>query len=102
MLFLAVSNLDDVWYDFDLPVGFDHRCVHCKVLCFARTRKRFKKHPRLNGWKPDFADKLPTKFQNAVSAVRTCCPDLTLESLEHVLRHSAVDGGQIQKDLVKF
>ena len=45
---------------------------------------------------------LPTKFQNAVSAARTCCPDLTFASLEHVLRHSAVDGGQILRDRIKF
>ena len=35
--------LDDVWYDFGLPIGLDHRCVHCKVRCLARTRDSFKK-----------------------------------------------------------
>ena len=95
--------LDDVWYDFGLPVGLDHRCVHCKVRCFAGTRDPLKKHPRLKGWKPDFDDDmLPTKFRNAVAAARMCCPDLTFASLEHVLRHSAVEGGRIQRDRVKF
>ena len=95
--------LDDVWHDFGLPIGLDHRCVHCKLRCFAGTRDHFKKHPRLKGWKPHFDDdKLPTKFQNAVSAARTCCPDLTFAALEHVLRHCAADGGQIQSDRVKF
>ena len=95
--------LDDVWYDFGLPIGLDHRCAHCKVRCFAGTRDPFKKHPRLKGWKPDFDDDmLPTKFQNAVAAARMCCPDLTFASLEHVLRHSAVEGGRIQRDRVKF
>ena len=95
--------LDDVWYDFGFPIGLDHRCVHCKVRCFAGPRESFKKHPRIKGWKPHFDDDmLPTKFQNAVSAARTCCPDLTFASLEHVLRHSAVDGGQIQRDRIKF
>ena len=35
---------DDVWYDFGLPIGLDHRCVHCKLRCFAGTRDPFKKH----------------------------------------------------------
>ena len=87
--------LDDVWYDFGLPIGLDHRCVHCKLRCFAGTRDPFKKHRRLKGWKPHLDDdNLRTKFQNAVSAARTCCPDLTFASLEHVLRHCAGDGGQ--------
>ena len=95
--------LDDVWYDFGLPIGFDHRCVHCKVRCLARTRDSFKKYPRLKGWKPHFDDdSLPTIFQNAVSAARTCCPDLTFASLERVLRHSAADGGHIQRVRMKF
>ena len=95
--------LDDVWYDFGLPIGLDHRCVHCKVRCLARTRDSFKKYPRLKGWKPHFDDdSLPTMFQNAVSAARTCCPDLTFASLERVLRHSAADGGHIQRVRMKF
>ena len=93
---------DDVWYDFGLPIGLDHRCVHCKLRCFAGTRDPFKKHRRLKGWKPHLDDdKLPTKFQNAVSAARTCWPDLTFASLEHVLRHRAADGGQIHSPRVK-
>ena len=95
--------LDDVWYDFGLPIGLDHRCAHCKLRCFAGTRDHFKKHRRLKGWKPHLDDdKLPTKFQNAVSAARTCCPDLTFASLEHVLRHCAADGGQIHSTRIKF
>ena len=95
--------LDDVWYDFGLPICLDHRCVHCKLRCFAGTRDPFKKHRRLKGWRPHLDDdKLPTKFQNAVSAARTCCPDLTFASLEHVLRHCAADGGQIHSTRVKF
>ena len=90
------------WWEFGLPIDLDHRCVHCKVRCFAGTREIFKKHPCLKGWKPHFDDdKLPTKFHNAVSAARTCCHDLTFASLEHVVRNCAVDGEQTQRDRVQ-
>ena len=94
---LGVSQffLDDVRYEFGFPVGLDHRCVHCILRCVAGTRDLFKKHPRLKGWKPHFDDdKLPTNFRNAV----ICSSDV----LPHILRHCAVDGGQIQSDRGKF
>ena len=41
-------------------------------------------------------------LQNAILAAQTCCHDLTYASLEHVLPHCAVDGGQIQGGRVKL
>ena len=60
----AYFNLKKAWQDHRIPIGNDHRCVHCIL---SRTEPYKQQYPRkhlLKGWKP-FLDESgqPTAFQ---------------------------------------
>ena len=60
----AYFILKRAWQDHCIPIGNDHRCVHCIL---SRTEPYKQKYPRkhlLKGWKPFFDESgQPTAFQ---------------------------------------
>ena len=53
----------EVWNDFALPIGLDHRCAHC-ILQFQRSNPpRVRRQRGLKRWQPTLdSDGLPARF----------------------------------------
>ena len=48
----ARISVESNWNDFMIPLGIDHRCVHCRLaLCTRRRRKQLQQHG-MKHWKP--------------------------------------------------
>ena len=37
------------WNDFIIPIGIDHRCVHCRLAFRTRTQKQLQQHGMQHG-----------------------------------------------------
>ena len=48
------SSAAQVWLDNILPIGLDHRCVHCIVTWTAQRRAKKVSAKRFKHWKPYF------------------------------------------------
>ena len=54
----------EVWNDFTLPIGLDHRCAHCISHFQWCSRPRRLQHRGLKWWQPNLdSNGLPAKFQ---------------------------------------
>ena len=94
----AYFNLKEAWQDHCIPIGNDHRCVHCIL---SRTEPYKQQYPRkhlLKGWKP-FLDESgqPTVFHFFVQtllAKKVGGQDMhTFDTAEFFLMSTAVGTG---------
>ena len=54
----------DSWCDFSIPIGLDHRCVHCVFQLVSPSRKRKQQKWNFKFWQPTLNDNgLPAAFQ---------------------------------------
>ena len=62
------GELVTTWCDFILPIGLDHRCVHCNIRFTIPTLGKEHKQRSLKGWRP-FLDEtgVPKKFHDVIS-----------------------------------
>ena len=59
------ANVADVWLDNSVPIGLDHRCVHCIVTWTARRKLKKMSAKGLKHWKPYLDENgEPTQYQS--------------------------------------
>ena len=96
--------VESVWNDFVVPIGLDHRCVHC-IMSFkkrAATHKRMKRYGMKN-WKPIMDDQgRPSDFQHAISAIMSTRTLSGFNDLEDVLLAAGRVGGACMKQKQRF
>ena len=72
-------TVQQVWHDYIIPIGLDHRCVHC-ILQWSRKRPPPKTgHPKLD------ANGTATSFCNCVMEQLTRIQEVSCQSLEKCL-----------------
>ena len=96
--------VESVWNDFVVPIGLDHRCVHC----IMSIKKRATTHKRMNrcgmkNWKPIMDDQgRPSDFQHAISATMSTRTLSGFNDLEDVLLAAGRVGGACMKQKQRF
>ena len=87
-----------------VPIGLDHRCVHC-IMSFkkrAATHKQMKRYGMKN-WKPIMDDQgRPSDFQHAISATMSTRTLSGFNDLEDVLLAAGRLGGACMKQKQRF
>ena len=59
------ANVADVWHDNIVPIGLDHRCVHCSVTWTAKRKLKKMSAKGLKHWKPYLDENgEPTQYQS--------------------------------------
>ena len=48
----AYFNLKKAWQDHSIPIGNDHRCVHCILSHTQPYKQQYRRKQMLKGWKP--------------------------------------------------
>ena len=79
-------TVQQVWHDYIVPIGLDHRCVHC-ILQWSGTR-RPPKHRGINlkNWAPKLDESgTATSFCNCLMEQLTRIQDVSCQSLEECL-----------------
>ena len=96
--------VESVWNDFVVPIGLDHRCVHCimSIKKRATTHKRMNRYGMKN-WKPLMDDQgRPSDFQHAISATMSTRTLSGFNDLEDVLLAAGRVGGACMKQKQRF
>ena len=61
----ASFNLKKAWQDHCIPIGNDHRCVHCILSRKEPYKQQYRRKHLLKGWRPFLGEsRQPTGFQN--------------------------------------
>ena len=79
-------TVQQVWHDYIVPIGLDHRCVHC-ILQWSGTRAP-PKHRGINlkNWAPKLDENgTATSFCNCLMEQLTRIQDVSCQSLEKCL-----------------
>ena len=93
----------DTWNDFALPIGLDHRCVHCILhLPVQRPRHKSDRRRGLKHWVP-YLDRegKPGLFQSLLRQRMSTCSHHSLENLELALMEAGFQGGSCSKTCFK-
>ena len=82
-------------YDHGMPVGLDHRCVHCILQLCMGKRKKLKKRISFKNWRPQLdCDDAPTPYQNHIRQQLQSTSRVTADTLEHILIQAAQKHGR--------
>ena len=104
------AHTKTVWMDNALPIGLDHRCVHCLLVReMAKYEKRFTR-TGLKHWKPYLADTgHPTLFQvelrkllGNLDGEEANSIEQSIISLEEALYQARRTGGKCNQTKCKF
>ena len=94
----------DAWNDFAIPIGIDHRCVHCCVrFAVAEGRRRRMKRLDFRGWMPhldEFGD-ASLYHNNLIQCMRNTGRP-TFQSVELVLAKAGLQSGPCKHNNSKF
>ena len=95
-------NIMDSWCDFSIPIGLDHRCVHCVLQLLAPPRKRKEQKRNFKFWQPTLNDiGVPGAFQeNIRSQIRSPNP-LDFHELE-MMTQAGIHHGKIERPGMTF
>ena len=93
----------DSWCDFSIPIGLDHRCVHCVLQLVSPPKKRKQQKWNFKFWQPTLNDNgRPAAFQeNIRSLIRSSSPS-TFHELEVVLTQAGIQHGKIDRPGMPF
>ena len=93
----------DSWCDFSIPIGLDHRCVHCVLQLVSPPKKRKQQKWNFKFWQPTLNDNgRPAAFQeNIRSLIRSSSPS-TFHELEVVLTQAGIQHGKIERPGMPF
>ena len=83
----AMVMVESVWNDFMVPIGLDHRCIHCKMSFKRRTtRQKEMNQCGMKRWKPIMDDEgRPGNFHHAISAAISARTLSGFNDLEDIL-----------------
>ena len=77
-------------YDHCIPVGLDHRCVHCALQSCVGKKKKWKRRISCKNWRPQLdCDDAPTQYQNHIRQQWQTTSRVTADTLEQILIQGA-------------
>ena len=99
----ASFNLKKTWQDHCIPIGNDHRCVHCILSRKEPYKQQYRRKQLLKGWKP-FLDESgqPTGFQNLLETKIGEQDTYSFDVAEHCLISTAVATGTCSRRKIQF
>ena len=93
----------EVWNDFALPIGLDHRCAHCILQFQCSSPPRVRRQRGLKRWQPTLdSDGLPARFHNILHRNKIRGHHNSLEGLERSLRDAGQQGGNCENTYLRF
>ena len=99
----AYFYLKKAWYDYCIPIGNDHRCVHCVLSHLQPYKQQYRRKQMLKGWKPNIDDYgEPSTFQTLLETKMGEQNTLTFDAAEHVLMSAAVATGTCVRHKLRF
>ena len=95
-------QLVQVKYDFAMPIGLDHRCVHCTMKIPFR-KKRFRKQFGFKCWRPILDEHgHPTSYQQHICEMIASASTSTASNLENILLRAGVKHGTSRRQRIAF
>ena len=93
----------EVWHDFALPIGLDHRCAHCILQFQCSSPPRVRRQRSLKRWQPTLdSDGLPARDHNILHRNTIRGHHTSLEGLERSLRDAGHQGGNCENIHLRF
>ena len=93
----------EVWNDFALPVGLDHRCAHCILQFQCSSPPRVRRQRSLKRWQPTLdSDGLPARDHNILHRNTIRGHHTSLEGLERSLKDAGHQGGNCENIHLRF
>ena len=90
-------------YDHCMPVGLDHRCVHCTLQSCVGKRKKWKRRISFKNWRPQLdCDDAPTQYQNHIRQQLQTTSRVTADTLEQILIQAAQKHGRSNHQTICF
>ena len=72
-------------YDHSMPVGLDHRCVHCILQSCVGKREKWKRRISFKNWRPQLnCDDTPTQYQNHIRQHLQATTRASADTLEQI------------------
>ena len=89
-------------YDFVMPIGLDHRCVHCTMKIPFR-KKLFRKQFGFKCWRPILDEHgHPTSYQQHIREMIASSSTSTANDLENMLVTAGVKHGTSRRQRIAF
>ena len=90
----ARACVDTIWHDQLIPIGLDHRCVHCLLRWRGVRPSSGNRRLNLKNWTPILdMDGGPSLFQNSLREMLDGNSPISCEVLEHCLLESGKQQG---------
>ena len=90
-------------YDHSMPVGLDHRCVHCILQSCVGKRQKWKKRISFKNWRPQLnCDDTPTQYQNHIRQHLQTTTRASADTLEQILIQAAHKHGRSNHQTICF
>ena len=97
------TSVESNWNDFMIPLGIDHRCVHCRLALRTRGRRKQLQQHSMKHWKPHMDEQgHPSMFHEAVTQSMAGRPMRNFNDFESVLVSAGRAGGICVKKGIKF
>ena len=100
------ANVADVWLDNIVPIGLDHRCLHCIVTWTAQRRLKKMSAKGLKNWKPYLDENgEPTPYQSKllhIEASNNGNVNEQLLKLEGDILMAGREGGECKRIQTRF
>ena len=91
------------WIDQSLPIGLDHRCVHCLIRIGGARPAKIKRCTKLKHWQPHLDENgTPSPFHTAVAIALTKLPVVSAEGLEQCLVGAGRNHGRHGSQHLRF
>ena len=88
------TSVESNWNDFMIPLGIDHRCVHCRLALRTRGRRKQLQQHSMKHWKPHMDEQgHPSMFHEAVTQSMAGRPMRNFNDFESVLVSAGRAGG---------
>ena len=95
-------QLANVKYDFVMPIGLDHRCVHCTMKIPFR-KKLFRKQFGFQCWRPILDEHgHPTSYQQHIRETIVSSSTSTANELENILVTAGMKHGTSRRQRIAF
>ena len=99
-----VVEVERAWNDFCIPIGIDHRCVHC-VLRIPIRKGRLHKPRRVNfkGWSPHLNEfRISSIYHEELNRWTATTVEPSFDSLEAALFNAGLKGGSSKHKHPRF
>ena len=99
----AYFSLKKAWNDYCIPIGNDHRCVHCILSHMQPYKQQYRRKHVLKGWKPIMDENgEPSAFQTLLETKVGEQNAPTFDVAENLLMSTAVSTGTCARHRLRF